>query len=392
MRAIFVVLRKEVRENLRERRTVMSALLLGPVFVPLLFAGMLTIMLERNTAEADRPLLIAVAHGERAPNLLTYLTASGVRMTRVDYDDAQARDAVRMHRHKVVLLIPPEYPQQITAAGPAPVLLYADASDAANDRSAPRLRVLLAQYASELAHLRLIARGIDPLVLSVVAIQDVDVSTPASRSVLVLGILSYLLLLTMLTGGLYLAIDTTAGERERGSLEPLLTTPVRREYLIYGKILATCAFMLLSLTLTCTALAIMLRFVGLERLGMSVNFGPATALAIIGVCLPFAPLGAALMTVVAAFTRTYREAQTYLGLVMLVPTLPLAFAGALGLRPTAALMAIPSLSQHFLITSVLRDEPIAASHLALSVGVTLALAIALALFAGRLYHREKLLG
>ncbi|HXA92784.1 MAG TPA: hypothetical protein VNU73_06015, partial [Steroidobacteraceae bacterium] len=170
MRAIFVVLRKEVRENLRERRTVMSALLLGPVFVPLLFAGMLTIMLERNTAEADRPLLIAVAHGERAPNLLTYLTASGVRMTRVDYDDAQARDAVRMHRHKVVLLIPPEYPQQITAAGPAPVLLYADASDAANDRSAPRLRVLLAQYASELAHLRLIARGIDPLVLSVVAI------------------------------------------------------------------------------------------------------------------------------------------------------------------------------------------------------------------------------
>jgi sodium transport system permease protein len=98
------------------------------------------------------------------------------------------------------------------------------------------------------------------------------------------------------------------------------------------------------------------------------------------------------MTVVAAYTRTYREAQTYLGLVMLVPTLPLAFAGMLGLRPTAALMAVPSLSQHFLITSVLRDEPIPALHLALSVGVTLAVGIALALFAGRLYHREKLLG
>jgi sodium transport system permease protein len=196
----------------------------------------------------------------------------------------------------------------------------------------------------------------------------------------------------MLTGGLYLAIDSTAGERERGSLEPLLTTPVRREHLIYGKILATCTFMLLSLTLTVTALAIMLRFVGLERLGMSVNFGPATALAIIGVCVPFAPLGAALMTVVAAFTRTYREAQTYLGLVMLVPTLPLAFAGMLGVRPSAALMAVPSLSQHFLITGLLRDEPIPAQHLALSIGVTLALAVVLALCAGRLYHREKLLG
>jgi sodium transport system permease protein len=354
MRAILTVLRKEIRENLRERRTVISALLLGPVFVPLLFAGMLTIMLERNTAEADRPLLIAVAHGERAPNLIGFLTASGARITAVNYDDAQARDAVRRHRHKVVLLVPPEYAQQLSAAGPAPVRLYADASDAANDRSAPRLRALLSQYSSELAHLRLMARGIDPLILSVVAIQDVDVSTPASRSVLVLGILSYLLLLTMLTGGLYLAIDTTAGERERGSLEPLLTTPVPREHLIYGKILATCAFMLLSLTLTCAALAVMLRFVGLERLGMSVNFGPLTALAIIGVCLPFAPLGAALMTVVAAYTRTYREAQTYLGLVMLVPTLPLAFAVMLGLSLFLSLIAVPSLSLYLLLTFLMR--------------------------------------
>ena len=74
--------------------------------------------------------------------------------------------------------------------------------------------------------------------------QDIDVSTPAARSVLVLGTLSYLVLLTMLMGGMYLAIDATAGERERGSLEPLLTVPVPRAHLIYGKILATCAYML----------------------------------------------------------------------------------------------------------------------------------------------------
>ena len=98
------------------------------------------------------------------------------------------------------------------------------------------------------------------------------------------------------------------------------------------------------------------------------------------------------MTIVAAFTRSYREAQTYLGLVLLVPTLPLVFAGVLGLRPTAALMAVPSLSQHFLITALLRDEPIPGKLLALSVGITLAAGALLVFIAGRLYHREALLG
>jgi sodium transport system permease protein len=146
------------------------------------------------------------------------------------------------------------------------------------------------------------------------------------------------------------------------------------------------------LSLTVTAFAIVLRFVGLEQFGMSVNFGPLIALQIILFCLPLVPLGAALMTIVAAFTRSYREAQTYLGLVLLVPTLPLVFAGMLGLRPSAALMAVPSLSQHFLITSLLRDEPTSAAYLAVSVAVTLAAGAVLMLIAGRLYDREALLG
>jgi sodium transport system permease protein len=109
-------------------------------------------------------------------------------------------------------------------------------------------------------------------------------------------------------------------------------------------------------------------------------------------CLPLIPLGAALMTVVAAFTRTYREAQTWLGLVLLVPTLPLMFAGALGLRPSAARMLVPSLSQHFLITGLLRGEALPPAWVALSAGVSLALGALLIVVAGRLYTRERLLG
>jgi sodium transport system permease protein len=147
-------------------------------------------------------------------------------------------------------------------------------------------------------------------------------------------------------GGLYLAIDTTAGERERGSLEALLSLPVARAALVGGKILATCAYMSISLALNLSAFVFVFRFVPLDRIGMSANLSWGTALAFFGICLPFIPVGAVLMTLVASFTRTYREAQTYLTTVLLVPTLPIAFASIYSLKTKSSLMFIPSLSQH----------------------------------------------
>jgi sodium transport system permease protein len=392
MRAILTVFAKEFRENLRERRTLLSALLLGPLLGPLLFAGGLSLRLERGAEEGERPVALAVAHAERAPNLLAFLREHGVAVTPVDYDAAAARAAVRSTQHPLVLEVSADFAAHLAAGTPAPLLLYADSSDITAAGDLARVRALIVQYGTLLRRLRIAARGIDPLVLTPLPVQDIDVATPATRSVLALGTLSYLVLLTMLMGGIYLAIDATAGERERGSLEPLLTVPVRRESLIFGKILATCAYMTLSLVLTVTAFAIMLRFTGLERFGMSVNFGPGVALAVILYCLPLVPLGAALMTLVAASTRSYREAQTWLGLVLLVPTLPLAFAGVMGLRARLPLMAVPSLSQHFLLTSLLRAEPLPAAYVAMSVGTTLALGAVLIALAGRLYRRERLLG
>jgi hypothetical protein len=132
-------------------------------------------------------------------------------------------------------------------------------------------------------------------------------------------------------------------------------------------ILTACAFMLVSLCLTVSGFTLVLRFTALERFGMSAHLSPAAALTMAACCAPLALLGASLMTIVAAFTRSYREAQTWLGFVLLVPTLPLIYAGITAVRPSLPLMAVPSLSQHFLIMSVLRDEPLPASYVALSV-------------------------
>jgi len=392
MNAVLTVFLKEFRENLRDRRTLFTALVFGPLFGPLLFAGILQLSFKRTDNESNRPLTLCVAHAERAPNLVGWLESNGVLVERRDYDEAAARGAVSGGGQPAVLLVPEDFGERFGAGEPAPLLLITDSADAYHGRDLGRIRQLLSQWSLTIARLRLTLRGVDPLLVAPVVVEDVDVSTPATRSVLALGMLSYLMLFTMLMGGLYVAIDATAGERERGSLEPLLTTPAPREQLIYGKILTACAYMLISLVITVTAFTLVLRFTPLERFGMSAHLSAGAGLSMILACAPLTLLGASLMTVVAAFTRSYREAQTWLGLVLLVPTLPLIYAGIAAVRPRLALMGIPSLSQHFLIMSVLRAEPLPASYVALSVLGTLLLGALLMLAAARLYRREALLG
>lgn len=392
MQALFTVFGKEFLENLRDRRTLLSALLFGPLFGPLLFGLMVSRMLNQSVVESDEPLRLTISGGEHAPGLWRYLESRGVEFTAAHLSENEARAAVRGGRAQVVLIIPQEYAPRFIAAAPAPVFLVADSADSQTRKIADRARGILAGYANTIAQLRLQARGLNPLLAVPVAVNDVDVATPAGRAVVVLGFMTYFVLFAVLMGGLYLAIDSTAGERERGSLEALLSLPVARSSLVGGKLLATCAYMCISLGLCLTAFVCVFRFVPLEKLGMSANLSSATGLILFAICLPFVPLGAALMTFVASFTRSYREAQTYLAAVLLVPTLPIAFASIYSLKARSSLMFIPSLSQHLLMTSILKDEPIAALDVWVSAAASLAAASVLMVLTARHWRRESMLG
>jgi sodium transport system permease protein len=392
MRTLLVVFCKEFIENLRDRRTLLSALLFGPLFGPILFGVMVSRMLEQSVVESDVPLKITISGSRYAPGLTQYLKARGVKLTEKDLSENEARAAVRGGVSQVVLLVPADYPQLFTAAKPAPVLLFSDSADSQTRKLADRARGILGAYGSSIAQLRLEMRGVSPLLSLAVAVNEVDVATPTGRAVVVLGFMTYFVLFALLMGGLYLAIDSTAGERERGSLEALLSLPVTRSALVGGKILATCAYMCISLGLSLTAFVCVFRFVALERVGMSANLGFETALTFFVICLPFVPLGATLMTLVASFTRTYREAQTYLTTVLLVPTLPIAFASIYSLKTKSSLMFIPSLSQHLLMTSVLKDEPILLPDILVSAAASLGLALLLFILTARHWRRESMLG
>jgi sodium transport system permease protein len=367
---------------------------LGPLFGPILFAVLINMTVSRNLTSLDELLEVPVLGAERAPNLIAQLRARSIEPLDehdvVDVEDAARR--VATGEFDVVVVVDDAFDEDFGTDRAARVALVFDRSKNRAASRVGRLRGAIDAYGQQIGLLRLVANGADPSLLRPLVVDELDVSTPASRSALMLGVLTYFLLFATLTGGLHLAIDTTAGERERKSLEPLLTLPVSRASVLIGKMTATVCYMLASLALTLIAFTIALRPLPLEQIGMSSNFGVATAALAFALLCPFAPLGAALMTTVASFTKTYREAQTYLTFVLLVPTLPLAFATMLNIEPEPRLMWIPSLSQHLLITTLIKDQPLNPSFVAISVVSTLVLGVLLGWLAVRLYRREAILG
>jgi len=392
--AIRTICGKEIIDNSRDRRTLITALVFGPLFGPVFFAVMVNVMVSRSISTLEGTLELPIIGSELAPNLVDYLASQGVVPATdhglTSFDEALA--AVQANEHDFVLLIEDGFAEDLASEVGARIGLIFDQSNSRVGPGLQRIRSTLESYTQQIGTLRLIARGVSPIVIRPFIVDEYDVSTATGRSVLLLGMLTYFLLLATLMGGLSLAIDTTAGERERRSLEPLLTLPVRRSTLLAGKMLATICFMLLSLVLTLTSFTIALRFLPLDDLGMSSSFGPGSLLLGFAIIAPFVPLGAAIMTLVASFTKSYKEAQGYLTIVLLVPTLPLVFASILNVRPSLSLMLVPSLSQHLLVSVLIRGEPIELGMWVVASVTTLLLGSLLAWLAIRLYEREGILG
>lgn len=392
MHTVIIVFIKEIIDNLRDRRTLASALIMGPVFGPLLFAFVINLSIEKSLEDAQTTLELPVIGETNAPNLVRYLNSRNIDVIDAPTDRDAAIEAVKTGEHDIVLIIPDTFGGELAETIPAKIELVSDQANTDADREARRVRTALYAYNQELASIRLSARGINPMLLRPLNIDEVDVSTASGRSAILLGMMSYFFIFATLMGGMYLAIDATAGERERGSLEPLLSLPVTRDQLILGKIAATCVYMALSLILSLSSFYVAIRFLPLEELGMTPNFGPAVVFAAFLLFAPFILLGAALMTLVASFTKSYREAQTWLSIVLIAPTMPILIVSILTLRPQLEFMFIPSLSQHLLLVDMVKNEPVNTLHVVISVASTLVFGALLTFICARLYRREGLLG
>jgi len=384
MRLIGVIFGKELRDHLRDRRSLMSALmfpLLGPATV------VLTLGMLASWQSHDRPLEIAVVGRANAPSLVAFLERAGAQLTDAPADyEAQ----VRADTLEVVLVIPPDYPRDFRSGRPASVQLVEDGSNNRAQSSVARARRLLQGYARQIGALRLVARGVSPELASAVQVDDVDLATKQQQAAALLNMIPVFLLMAAFLGGMHVAIDSMAGERERGSLEPLMVNPVPPLAVVLGKWLATVVAAAVAVVLMIFGMQLAVAHVPLEELGLRVSFGGHEIGLLLAALLPLALFTAALQLLVATFARSFKEAQTYVTLVMFVPVLPGIFLSLSPLDPRPWMNWVPTLGQQLLMTAAIRgDAASVLGYLAAAAGTLVATAICVAVTA-RLLVQEKI--
>jgi len=386
--SFLVVMIKEIIDNLRDRQTLFYALLFGPVLLPVILGGSLVASFKQLSIDFDEIQPLSVINASSAPNLVEFLYSNNVDVVDAP-DDVEL--SVRYGDIPVVLEIPLDFSELLRHADTVPLTLHVNSADKDSTKASRRIRTILSVYDQTLNSLRLQHRGIDPNIFDSVRVIENDVSDDGASGQLLASILPFLFIMSMIMGGYYLAIDTTAGERERQSLEPLLSLPLSRSALVFGKYSATFCFVTLSSLLTAISIYTLFRVFPVEILNGQIRFDGLTITRAFLLASPLLFFVSALLITVSAVTRSTKQAQTYLGLMMIIPMAPFFVLQFITVRSTAVTMPYPMLSQYQLLESVVLGNTIPWHHIALSAAGTLACTCLLMWLASRLYHRERIL-
>ena len=384
--SLWAVMRKELRDIARDRRTLLLALLLGPLLYPMLMLGMGSLAEKRAKTQLDKVLEVPVVGAQHAPNLIAFLATRGIHATTPpkDLDAAIARQDV-----DVALRIDGGFAEDWREGRPALVEIIQDSTRRDAEIPSQRLRVALAGYTEQVGALRLLARGIAPTVIKPLNIGGRDLATPeAKRGVLLGVILPYLLILSAFMGGAYLILDATAGERERQSLEPLLATPARRSAIVSDKIAAACVMGLSSLLLTLLAFKLSAQFGSGSAQMLDVSFAAIGKMLLI--LLPMLFIGTSLLTLLAASAKSMKEAQSHMTWLLLLPMIPTFVLMVNPVKTQLWQYTVPFLAQNQLLLKVIRGEWIDAKTWAVYLAAGIGLAALLWFAAVRRYHQERL--
>jgi sodium transport system permease protein len=363
---------KEILDALRDRRTLLVVLLSSVLLGPAVLVALSGLVAAFEAQAEKREVVVAgIAH---APSLRNFFERQSyvVRDAPADYE-ARLRDS---RLAEPVLVVPADF-EAALLRGAVPVLeLVSDSANKQAESGAGRVQRLLAAFSRERATLSLARRGVAPELLSPIEVQERDLAGPQARATQLTGMLPFFVLMAVLYGALNAALDTTAGERERGSLEPLLMNPTRPLALVLGKWGAVASVAMLVAVLSCFSFLPAQWLLRSDTLQALFQFGPAEVLLFAMVLLPFAAAISALLMAVAIRCKSVKEAQANTSVVVLgVSLLPLVSVFDLG-GAAAWHLWLPALGQNTVLTRVLKGEALAASHWLIPLSVCALIGVA----------------
>ena len=383
-----LVARKEFTDLLRDRKSVFWALFAVAISGPLV-VGILYFVLQSVTERIEKTTA-PIVNAQFAPDLVRHLERRGIK---IDADPQDYESRVKSGELDAVIVIDPDFAASLASGRVAKITLVTESS---RDRSSPiagKLSREIDNYADQIGKERLMLRGISPTVANPVRVETLDLATAEQRGSRFLQVMSFYALFAGLMGAIAAALDVTAGERERQTLEPLLATPVTVYELSIGKWLAVSGVNLLAVTTSLVGFLIALQVVPLGKLGIPFNFGAREFAGFMAVLVPFAFMVPAVMLVFGSAGKTAKEAQSSLSMgVSLVGLLPLMSF----FRQTKAPwwdVWVPVNGQYAVLSKVLRSETIALGDWAAMWAVpAMVCAIALYVFAQRLGDEKMLAG
>jgi sodium transport system permease protein len=383
---VAAVARKEAVDIFRDRRAVLVTLITAIVAGPVMM--LLVLNLVARQADRAREMTLPVVGSEHAPALVAFLERQQVKLTAAPAD---YEDRVRSGDIDVVLEIDKEFGADVAKGKPATVRLVFDRSRDRARSSIAEAEALLRAYSREWGRGRLLLRGVAGEVANPLNVESRDLATPQSSGALVLFLIAFYGLFAAVMGGMAAALDTTAGERERASLEPLLTTPVAPLELATGKWLAVVALDAIAVVLTLSGFYLVLRFAPLPAVGIPFLFGLAELGRFVVALVPLMLLMPAILLYVGSRGRSFKEAQSNLSVLLFAISLIPIVQMFLQRKEPAWLTWIPISGQYALLARALRGEALPALELAQSYVVPMLLTAVALVAVARLFSRESIL-
>jgi sodium transport system permease protein len=383
---VMVVLRKELKDWSRDRRSIVTAVV-GILFGPLFFAFVFNTMASRQRQAED--VSIPVVGAQHAPTLMAWLRQqAGVVIVEGPTDP---EEAVRTGQQDVVVVIADDFAADFSASRPAQVRIVADSSNQTTRPKVQRVRSLFQGYSNQIGSLRLIARGISPVVASPVQIEDVEVSSAQQRAARIIGFLPVFILMAAFMGAMQIATDSTAGERERGSLEALLVNPAPRGAILAGKWLAALTVAIAAVLLSGALLVSIFRSIPFEDLGLRLRLDAPQLAGMLAVLLPLCPLMVAGQVYMATFAKSFKEAQSYLSLLMMAVMLPGFILTLYQPGNKMWMYFVPFLGQTAMMSDVLGGRPTSWMLVVGPALISLVLAAVAVRATTALLHRERII-
>ena len=369
-----IILIKELTDMIRDRRTMFMMVVMPLVVIPLLAITAIKLTQSQIEKAKDKELRVAVIGETAAPELFERLSKEEnfflVIMTNAD----SARAMTAEQTLDGVVIIPQDFSEFVYGDKQATIRLIFKSSESLN-AAGRRIEAIIDQYDREIVNERIGRLQLDETLFDAIAIEREDVaSTEEKFAENAGGFLPYIFIIFGFMGSIYPALDLGAGEKERGTLETILSSPASRFDIVMGKFLVVLLFSIATAFLAMLGVLIMVyQFLPTIETNITQTvmdmLGPRRIFIIMSMVLPVSAFFAAVALAISIFAKSFKEAQSMMAPLNIIIILPAMIGMLPGFKLSAVTAAIPILNLSLATKAILGGsaDPILIAEVYLSL-------------------------